>query len=177
MAEPEGVLRIEALDRRHRLLFDDFDNQHPALVEYLRRYALPHMQRDRLSRTRVALVAVQGSDRVAGYYSLAASGVERETLPRVGSLSKLPGFPVPAILLARLAVHRAIQGQGVGGQLFSDALAQVEQAASLVGARLLVTDAKDAAAVAFYERRNLFVLTNGSPCRMALDLRYLDERG
>jgi GNAT superfamily N-acetyltransferase len=173
MAESEGEIRIEALARRHRVCLDDFDNQHPVLVEYLRRFALPHMERDRITRTRVALVTVQGQDRIAGYYSLAAASVEREALTGVGSLSKLPGFPVPAILLARLAVHRSIQGQGLGAHLFVDALRQVEQVAALVGTRLFVTDAKDDAAVEFYRRRNMFALTEGFPRRMALDLRLI----
>jgi predicted N-acetyltransferase YhbS len=34
--------------------------------------------------------------------------------------ARLPAFPVPAVLLARLAVHRAVQGQGLGTWLFDE---------------------------------------------------------
>jgi predicted N-acetyltransferase YhbS len=64
----------------------------------------------------------------------------------------LANHPVPVILLARLAVDRSEQGQGLGKGLLKDALRRVVQAADLIGCRALLVHAKDDAAKAFYER-------------------------
>jgi GNAT superfamily N-acetyltransferase len=113
--------------------------------------------------------------RIAGYFTLSAASLER-ALVTAGDLDRLPRFPIPAVLLARLAVDTRVQGQGLGGRLFDRAL---EKTLSLavegpVGIRVFVTDAKDERAASFYERRGLERLTPGRwPCRMALDLRPL----
>ena len=88
----------------------------------------------------------------------------------------LPAFPVPAVLLARLAVHRGVQGQGLGTWLLDEALAKTLALASAgpIGLRVLVADAKDDRAKRFYERRGMIALTNERwPCRMVLDLKPL----
>lgn len=176
MQELEGDLRIEDLARGHRYLLDSFKNQQEPLVKYLQLYALRHQERDRLSRTRVALIASQGRDHLVGYYSLASSCIERDALGSIESLSGLPRFSVPAILLARLAVHESVQKRGVGVRLFADALKQVERAAALVGIRLLLTDAKDDEAMAYYESVGLLgVQSSGFPRRMVLDLEAVDQ--
>nr|WP_228454415.1 GNAT family N-acetyltransferase [Streptomyces alkaliphilus] len=58
----------------------------------------------------------------------------------------------PAVLLARLALDKKLQGRGLGGVLLADALEQVVLAVRNVAARFLVVDALDGEAVAFYER-------------------------
>ena len=168
-------LRIERLARQHRPLLDQFECQVPELVVYLRRWALVHQERDRLGRTWIAIDdGIEGS-RVAGYFTLAAASLERG-LVSVGDLSRLPGFPVPAILLARLAVDRRVQNQGLGTWLFDEALRRTLtlSADGPIGFRVLITDATDEGAAKFYERFGLVRLTEGRwPCRMVLDLKPL----
>jgi len=60
-----------------------------------------------------------------------------------------PHFPVPAILLARLAVDDADQGRGLGRSLLADALERIIVAAERVGVRAIVVDAMDDEASAF----------------------------
>jgi GNAT superfamily N-acetyltransferase len=171
-------LRIELLERRHRRLLASFQNQHRELVEYLRRYALRHAETDLLALTRLAVDTTDAGDRIAGYHSLAATSVDRTLLASVSALARLPQFPVPAILLARLAVDERAQGQGVGRYLFEDALARSLDIARHIGTRLLVTDAIDADAIAFYEHLGFESLSErGFPRRMVLDLRpFLRDR-
>lgn len=57
---------------------------------------------------------------------------------------------IPAILLARLALERSLQGNGLGGQLLRDALERIANAAARAAARLVVVDAANDQAVAFY---------------------------
>jgi hypothetical protein len=44
-------LQIAVLGRQHRALLEDFRNQHPSLVDYPRRFALRHAEKDLLVRT------------------------------------------------------------------------------------------------------------------------------
>ena len=71
------AIRIEILGRRHRPLLEVFRNQQASLVEYLRRYALRHAEKDLLARTFVALDDSEDELRLAGYFSLAPVSVDR----------------------------------------------------------------------------------------------------
>jgi GNAT superfamily N-acetyltransferase len=132
------------LEARHDL--SAFDCGAPALNEYLQKHAFQNHQ-NQSART---YVATRG-ERVVGYYTLAAGSVGREeTTARVAK--GLARHPVPIILLARLAVDREEQGQGLGAALLKDALLRAAQAAELIGCRAVLVHAKDEAAQAFYRR-------------------------
>ena len=164
--------RIEVLQRSHRVLPKDFQNQEPSLAEYLHRFALRHVEKDLLSRTYLAIDDADGTLRVAGYFSLTTVSVERSYVDRVPDLAALPRFPIPGVLLARLAVDERVQGQGLGRYLFEEALGRVLElaAAGPVAFRLFVTDAISEDAVRFYERLGLSRLTTGLPARMVIDI-------
>ncbi len=168
-------VRLELLSRDHRSLVSAFDNDEPELVTYLRRWALRHQERDRLGRTWIAIDDAAGVQRLAGFFTLSAASLERQ-LVTAGDLARLPRFPIPAVLLARLAVDRRVQGQGLGTWLFDEALRKTLVLATEgpIGFRVLVTDAKNERAALFYEGRGLVRLTDGRwPCRMVLNLHPL----
>ena len=137
------ALRLEPLNRSHRPLLADFQNPQASLVEYLTRYALRHAEKDWLARTYLALDAGAGVPRLAGYFGLAMVSVERASVARLPELDPLPRFPIPGILLARLAVDARVRGQGLGRYLFEEALGLTLQLAQPgpVAFRLFVTDA------------------------------------
>lgn len=170
-----ATLRIEPLERRHRSILKGFEHQAPSLVHYLRRFALRHMEKDLLARTYLALDVVDGAEVVAGYFSLSTVSVERASVEPVEALAKLPRFPIPGVLLARLAVDERVQGQGLGRYLFEEALGLTLSLASSgpVAFRLFVTDAIDEDAVRFYERFGLVRLSDSIPARMVLDIKPL----
>lgn len=167
--------RIEALERGHRSLLEEFRNQERSLVEHLRRFALRHAENDLLSRTYVAIDGQGGVDRIAGYFSLTTVSVERTSLGVIPRFSRRPRFPIPGVLLARLAVDERVQGQGLGRYLFEEALGlSLELATSgPVAFRLFVTDAVSDGAVRFYERFGLMRLSDALPVRMVLDIKPL----
>jgi GNAT superfamily N-acetyltransferase len=114
------------------------------LNEYLKQYALQN-QRKNAART---YVATRG-DRVVGYYTLAYGSVSLAEAPpsvKVG----LAKYPIPIILLARLAVDVTERGQGLGAGLLKDALLRTVQAAEIAGLRAVLVHAKDDAAKTFY---------------------------
>ena len=171
-------LRVERLSRAHRPLLDGFTNDEPDLVAYLRRWALVHQERDHLGRTWLA-IDESAETRLAGFFTLAAASLDREAVTG-GDLARLPRFPIPAVLLARLAVDTRVQGQGLGTWLFDEALQRtlVLAADGPIGFRVLVTDAKNARALTFYNRRGMSALVEGNwPRRMVLDLKQLVARG
>jgi predicted N-acetyltransferase YhbS len=86
-------------------------------------------------------------ERVLGYFSLTMkAGRSRAAGPRH---AQLPGGMV---LLARLAVERSQQRRGFGGLLLAEALRRTVAAAEHAAVRLLVVDAVDENAAAFYRR-------------------------
>ena len=96
----------------------------------------------------------------------------------IESLQRLPQFPIPGVLLARLAVDRRVQGQGIGRYLLREAagLAIDIMGIGAVAFRLLVTDAIDEAAARFYEHHGFARLSAEAPCRLVLDLGPLTLR-
>ena len=111
----------------------------------------------------------------SGNFSLTTISVERASLASIAALDKLPKFPIPGILLARLAVDKRAQGQGLGRFLFEEALGLTLQLCKEgpLRFRLFVTDAIDEQAASFYERFDLVRLGEEFPLRMVLDLKPL----
>lgn len=168
-------LRLEPLQRSHRPLLAAFQNPQPSLVDYLQRYALRHAEKDLLARTYLAIDSGTDFERLAGYFSLTTASVERASVAILPALERLPRFPIPGVLLARLAVDTRVHGQGLGRFLFEEALGLTLQLARTrpVSFRLFITDALDAEAVGFYRHFGLASLSDSYPCRMVLDLRPL----
>ena len=111
-------------------------------------------------------------DRVIGFYSLAASSVERRRVSsRVGR--SMPE-PVPVILLGQLAVDTAYRGKGLGADLLADAAKRTLAAADVIGARALVVQAIDDEAKGFYERFGFRPFSSREP--LMLVLRVSDLR-
>ena len=110
-------------------------------------------------------VACDG-DRVAGFYSLAASSVERR---RVSSRVRrnMPD-PIPVILLGQLAVDEAYRGRRIGSDLLIDAAKRSLSAAGAVGARAVIVQAVDERARAFYERFGFRPFSEREPLMLAL---------
>lgn len=124
-----------------------FDCGKDPLNEFLQRHALSN-QGGGAAKTFVVAI---GSKVVAGYYSLAATSVSHEEVPDRVKQGQ-PRHPIPAILMARFAVDRTVQGQGLGRALFRDAMLRALSVSQQVGVRVFVVDAKDDEALKFYAR-------------------------
>lgn len=133
--------RIEKLRPDHPL--EGFDCGREDLNRYLLRYAFMNQQAG-AAQTYVGLMG----DSVIGYHTLAVGHVSREEAPR-RLTQGLARHPVPIMLLARLAVDRRWQGQGVGKSLLKDAMLRTLQAADIAGIRALAVHAKDEQAVSY----------------------------
>src|SRR5947207_2169923 len=127
---------------------ETFDCGRHSLNQYLKRFALTNTAAG-IARTYVTTVTQEAS--VIAYYSLAAGSVERADVPeRIGK--GVPNYPLPVVLLARLAVDVRFQSQGVGKGLLRDALQRASSAAGIIGVRAILVHAKDQDAASFYKR-------------------------
>jgi ribosomal protein S18 acetylase RimI-like enzyme len=150
-------LRLERLGAGHDLTA--FDSGSDELDGWLRRHALAAQQMDS-ARTFV----ITKRRRVVGYFSLTMGSVRREEAP-AKLVRAMPAYPVGMVLLARLAVDRRDQGQGLGGLLLAEALRKAVAAGEAAAARLVVVDAVNDDAVRFYERHG-FVAIPEHPRRL-----------
>jgi GNAT superfamily N-acetyltransferase len=123
---------------------ESFDCGNEALDAWLRQRALRN-EREDASRTYV----VVHEGRVIAYYALAVAAI-----PHAGATGRarrnMPD-PIPAMLLARLAVDTAFQGHQLGANLLRDAIRRTLAAADIAGIRVLLVHAVDERARMFYE--------------------------
>ena len=137
------TLHIEKLGRTHAV--ERFTCGQPELDRFLVQHALQAQQ----AHSSQTYVAIRNGD-VVGYYTIVASEVKHAEAPaRVAK--GMPRHPIPLLVLARLAVHSEMQGNGLGAGLLLDALGRTLQVADIVGVRALAVHAKDDRAAAFYE--------------------------
>ncbi len=134
----------QALTAKHQL--DNFDCGKPALNDWLVRHAM-QAQASGSART---CVVVEG-DRVVGYFSLAVGQADAMDVPervRKG----MGGYPIPVVILARLAVSLQDQGKGIGIGMLQEAIRRTMAIADQAGVRALLTHPIDEQASRFYRR-------------------------
>ena len=139
-----SFLRPEPLGAQHR--FDDFDCGKLALNDWLLRHA---RQAQGAGSAKTFVVADDG--RVAGYFSLTVGQVD--TLEAPERIRKGMGqYPIPVVILARLAVSMQDQGCGIGLGLLRDAIRRTMLIAEQAGIRAMLTHPIDEDAAKFYTR-------------------------
>ena len=136
-----------------------------ALDRTLRDYAAQDARRN---LARVFVATPTHSDALAGYYTLSAASFRRESLPAAHA-RRLPRYPVPGVILGRLAVDRASQGRGLGRRLLVDAMERTRFASGEIAVQSLIVDAKDERAAGFYARFGFMPFTE-NPLRLFLPL-------
>jgi GNAT superfamily N-acetyltransferase len=146
----------------------DFDCGEEPLNRFLQRYAL---QNQNASASRTYVLTDNG--KIAGYHTLVVGEVTTENAPE--RLTKgLGRYPVPIMILARLAVDRCWQDKGIGAMLLKDALMRTLQAADIAGIRAFAVHAKNDRARAFYEHFD-FIASPTDPLHLFVLLK--DVRG
>jgi GNAT superfamily N-acetyltransferase len=152
---------IEALAKHHDR--SAFSCGTPALDIYIKQMAWQDLER----RTASVFVAANES-KVVGFYSLSATAISHQSLPSE-ILKKLPKYPIPAVLLGRLAVDEAYQGKNIGKILLVNAMKRALSASGVVGMYALVVDAKNEQAREFYQHFGFISLVD-FPMRLFLPM-------
>ncbi|MCB9694499.1 MAG: GNAT family N-acetyltransferase [Alphaproteobacteria bacterium] len=140
-----------------------------ALDQYIQRFARQNDEKG-LGRTHV-LSPVDDPLCIAGYYTLSAGSVAAASMPQEVAKS-LPRYPVPVVLLARLAVSQGYQGQRLGESLLLDAFEKALAVADILGACAVQVDAIDDSAAAFYKKYG-FVPMEDAPSTLFLSMKVV----
>ena len=143
----------EPLGPQHSL--EGFDCGKPTLNDWLVRHA-----RQAQGSGSAKTFVVSEDDRVAGYFSLTVGQID--TLDAPERIRKGVGqYPIPVVILARLAVSQQDQGRGIGVGLLQDAIRRTLLIAEQAGIRAMLTHPLDEEAARFYTRFGFI----GSPLR------------
>lgn len=171
---PPPDLRIEPLAPHHdRIGFS-------CGVESLDLYFQTQASQDVRRKTNGVFILVEPErpGAVLGFYTLCATGVAQGDVP-VEARKHVPRYPmVSATLVGRLAVSAARQGEGLGWLLLADAVQRAHRSAATVGSSMLVVDALDERAAAFYEANGFLRLPDS--LRLVLPMHVIQrmvERG
>jgi predicted N-acetyltransferase YhbS len=157
-------LIIAPLGKQHdRKSFDCGEN---SLNQYLHRYASQDIRR-RVNRVFVASPP-DTPQQVIGYYSLSAGSLDATALPEAFR-RRLPRYPVPVVLLGRLAVAESRQGMGLGSILLADALQRIAHASQVMAVYAVVVDALNDQAAEFY-RQFGFISLPSQPLKLFLPM-------
>ena len=149
------ILRApEALAPPHQL--DGFDCGKPALNDWL----LRHARQAQTSGSARTFVVAEDDQRVAGYFSLTVGQVDTLEAPE-RMRQGMGQYPLPVVILARMAVSARDQGRGIGLGMLQDAITRTLLIAEQAGIRAMLTHPIDEEAARFYTRFG-FV---GSPLR------------
>ncbi|WP_165045924.1 GNAT family N-acetyltransferase [Adlercreutzia sp. ZJ138] len=108
-------------------------------------------------------------EKVAGFYTLSAHSVARESVGG-GWFTRNAPEQVPAVLLGMMGVSEEYKGRGLGAALLRDAILNSMKIAELAGAKALVVDPVDESARGFYEHFGFTALIGTH--RMALKLQF-----
>jgi GNAT superfamily N-acetyltransferase len=162
-------LRIEPLRSHHdRALFT-------CGVESLDRYLKTQASQDVRRKANGVFILVESTepDRILGYYTLCATSLAQGEVPE-SARQHVPRYPlVSATLIGRLAVLQQRQRSGLGAMLLADALRRAFQTADTVGSSMIVVDAIDERAAAFYVGHGFVRLPESM--RLVLPTRLIAE--
>jgi predicted N-acetyltransferase YhbS len=161
-------LIFEPLDASHDVAA--FTCSKPPLHDYLRKHALQNAATG-YSGTTVALEPT--TRQVVGYFSLCPVSVTSGELPPE-ELKGMPKYPVPGVLLARMAVHVDRAGKGLGTRLLLLALREALAIPPSIKWRFFVVDAFDATVVPFYTKFGFKALP-GNPLRLYMGVKMVTK--
>ena len=167
MDSPEKRWDFLSIDKKYKR--DHFDCGNPALDDYLKKYARQNHEGG-IAKT---FVAIDRSDsfNIDGFYTVSASDIEFDSLPE-STRKKIPAYPIPVILIGKLAVDKSAQGKGLGGELLVDALLRSAKIAQEIGVFAVRVDAIDLKAKEFYLKYE-FIPLQDKPLTLFLPIKTI----
>ena len=117
----------------------------PELDKWLREYA---GQQERAGSARTTFAVDEKEACIAGFFSLVT--YQLEPSEAAGAMAGKRKYPIPAMLLARLAVDVDYQGRGIGRIVLFTALEYLVKTSHAIGFEIVVVDALDESAACFY---------------------------
>lgn len=146
-----------------------FDCDVEVLNSYLRDRAVAYAEKD-ISKTYVAVP--KASNEVLGFCAVAATSIQRTQLSR--TLQRRVGKyeQVPAILIGKMAVQKALQRQGIGSSLLIYLLRLADALSRKVGIALVILEARNEDAKRLYKRHGFRELPQ-APLQLFISMREI----
>jgi GNAT superfamily N-acetyltransferase len=144
-------------------------------VDSLDRYLRTQAGQDVRRKANAVFILVESNkpNFVLGYYTLCATALPQGDV-LVAARKHIPRYPlVSATLVGRLAVSDARQGEGLGAILLADAVRRAYASAAIVGSSMLIVDAINDRAAAFYESNGFVRLPDS--LRLVLPMRTIQR--
>jgi GNAT superfamily N-acetyltransferase len=151
----QGVVVFRPLDLS--LPRKSFDCGNEALNTWFWDQAGQQERRDSV-RTHLGLATLDSC--IASFFSLVTHRIELTELARTSVLSARR-YPVPAMLIAQLAVDLRYQGKGLGATTLGHALLLLAESSKAVGFEVVLVDAIDDKAADFYRKHGFKNLVDG----------------
>lgn len=154
--------------------FDDslpragFDCGNEAVNRWFHEQAGQQERRDN-ARTTLGLATMDSA--IASFYSLVTHRIELDDAAQ-SLIFTARRYPIPAMLIAQLAVDSRYQGTGVGALTLGHALMTLARASKSVGFEAVVVDAADDDAMQFYLKYGFQPLVAGTR-RLVMSTRQL----
>ncbi len=126
------------------------------LDEYLKRYA---RQNDEKGISHAYVAVHPGKRMVCGYFTISTCSIEFKELPE-SLAAGIPRYPVPCVLIGRLAVDTTSQASGLGRFLLMEALWRTLIASRDIAVYAVVVQAIDEKARRFYLHHGFDSLEN-----------------
>ena len=146
-----------------------FECEEEPLTSYFRNYARQNHDK----RIATCMVCLDQKNEIVGYFTFAMAQVAKESLPP--DVAKgIPGYPLGAIRIGRLARDKSVRGKGVGEILLRDSLQRIVGFAvakdlQVPAFKFILVDAKSERAVQFYEKFGFFRFVD-TPSALVLPL-------
>jgi len=162
------VIEIRALKKDDDR--NNFSSGNLELDYFFQKYAGQNQFRHYIGVTYVALF----KDEIIGFISVNSSSLLNKNFSK-----KLPDYPLPVLNLARLAVDKKYQNQGIGKKLLKFVLMLSIEQKNRFGCVGIIVDAK-VESVEFYEKLGFFEIKREEPLKykntttMFLDIRTVE---
>jgi GNAT superfamily N-acetyltransferase len=150
-----------------------FDCATEELNLFLQQFAAKHRAAG-ISMTMV-LPAQDDTVDLCAYYTLSHTEIKRQSLPK-SAAKRLPHYPIPVILIAQLAVHHQVHGQGLGKVTLIQALQHAFEIDRHLPSYAVVVDALGEQVQGFYEQYGFQVLdTHNRRKRLFLPMKTVAQ--
>ncbi len=109
-----------------------------------------------------------------GYYTLVVGDVELAKAPAAVKKG-LGQYPIPVIILARLAIDKSVQNQGFGRALLKDTLKRAVNVSRQVGVRAVLVHAKNTKVRDWYKKQAGFIESPTDQLHLFLLLQNIEK--
>jgi GNAT superfamily N-acetyltransferase len=155
---------VELLEKRHNR--NDFNCGEESLNHFIKQFA---RQNNDKGLGRIFVAVLPKGSKIYGYYTIAGGTIRFDTVT-----DKLPRYPIPVVLLGRLAVDQETKGQGLGEFLLFDALRRASRLADELGIYAVEVYALNEQARNFYKKYE-FIELSDDPFHLHLPMKTIRE--